>query len=163
LDLNRVFILATEDTCSASEAVINGLRGIDVEVVLIGDTTCGKPYGFFPQDNCGTTFYTIQFQGANDKGFGDFADGFIPANSSASFGISVPGCQASDDFTKVLGDETEGLLAAALQYRTAGTCPPVTTKATQFVASKSGPGDIGADVRREDYYLRSVRDLRMPK
>jgi len=46
LDLDRVFILSTDGTCSASEAVINGLRGIDVEVILIGSQTCGKPYGF---------------------------------------------------------------------------------------------------------------------
>ncbi|HXI87417.1 MAG TPA: S41 family peptidase, partial [Parvularculaceae bacterium] len=46
LNLPRVFILSTGGTCSASEAVINGLRGIGVAVDLIGSTTCGKPYGF---------------------------------------------------------------------------------------------------------------------
>ena len=35
LDLSRVFILADINTCSASELIINGLRGIGVEVVLI--------------------------------------------------------------------------------------------------------------------------------
>lgn len=164
LDLNRVYILSTGRTCSASEAVINGLRGADVEVVLIGDTTCGKPYGFVPTDNCGQTYYTIQFQGANDKGFGDFANGFIPANSSAAFGVSVPGCVASDDFTKPLGDATEGLFAAALNYRATATCTPVTSNAsTSFVASKTGPDSLIPEVQRKDYYLRSVRDLRMPE
>ena len=70
LNLSRVFILATGSTCSASEAIVNRLRGIDVEVVLIGDTTCGKPYGFYPTDNCGTTYFTVQFAGANAKGLG---------------------------------------------------------------------------------------------
>jgi carboxyl-terminal processing protease len=51
LNLIRVFVLAGSGTCSASEAVINGLRGVGVEVILIGGTTCGKPYGFYPQDN----------------------------------------------------------------------------------------------------------------
>jgi len=46
VDLPRVYILTTEGTCSASELVINSLRGIDYEVIMIGDTTCGKPYGF---------------------------------------------------------------------------------------------------------------------
>jgi carboxyl-terminal processing protease len=46
LNLSRVFIIATGDTASASEALINSLRGIDVEVILIGETTTGKPYGF---------------------------------------------------------------------------------------------------------------------
>ena len=44
---------------------------MDVEVVLIGANTCGKPYGFYPQDNCGTTYFAIQFQGVNAKGQGD--------------------------------------------------------------------------------------------
>lgn len=163
LNLNRVFILATEDTCSASEAVINGLRGVDVEVILIGDTTCGKPYGFVPQDNCGQTYYTIQFQGANNKGFGDFADGFSPSNSSSNFAVSVPGCFVADDFTKQLGDPDEGLFAAALQYRSNATCPTVTTTATSFVASKTGPLFAGAAVERQDYYLNSVRNMSRPE
>ena len=31
-------------------------------------------YGFFPQDNCGTTYFAIQFQGVNELGFGDPAE-----------------------------------------------------------------------------------------
>ena len=50
-------------------------------MVQIGSTTCGKPYGFYPEDNCGTTYFSIQFQGVNAKGFGDYPDGFTPANS----------------------------------------------------------------------------------
>ena len=86
LDLQRVFILSTARTCSASEAVINGLDGIDIEVVLIGDTTCGKPFGFYPTDNCGETYYTIQFQGTNDKGFG----GLYRWLRAARRGVCVP-------------------------------------------------------------------------
>ena len=33
---------------------------------------------FYPEDNCGTTYFTVQFQGVNAKGFGDYADGFQP-------------------------------------------------------------------------------------
>ena len=60
LNLSRVFVLVGAGTCSASEAIVNGLRGVGVQVNLIGATTCGKPYGFFPQDNCGTTYFSIQ-------------------------------------------------------------------------------------------------------
>ena len=45
-----VFVLTGPRTCSASEQVINGLRGVGIEVVAIGDTTCGKPVGFLPED-----------------------------------------------------------------------------------------------------------------
>jgi carboxyl-terminal processing protease len=111
LGLKRVTILTTAGTCSASESVINGLRGIDVEVNLIGGETCGKPYGFVPADNCGTTYFAIQMQGSNHKGFGDYVDGFQPT------------CRAADDFGHALGDTSERLLSAALSYRANGVCP----------------------------------------
>jgi carboxyl-terminal processing protease len=117
LGLQRVFVLTSGSTCSASEAVMNGLAGIDVEVIQIGTTTCGKPYGFYPADNCGTTYFSIQFQGVNNKGFGDYADGFVP-------GGSFKGCTVADDFTHALGDPAEARLAAALTYRETGACPP---------------------------------------
>ena len=78
LGLSRVTVLTGPDTCSASESVVNGLRGVGRQVNLIGGTTCGKPYGFYPQDNCGTTYFAIQFQGVNKQGFGDYGDGFAP-------------------------------------------------------------------------------------
>ncbi len=129
LNLNRVFILSQGGTCSASEAIINGLRGIDVEVVLIGSTTCGKPYGFYPTPNCGTTYFTIQFKGENNKGYGDYTDGFTPANTLWAKGEAVPGCSVADDFLHLLGDTDEGQLAAALNYRDTSTCPAPTGSA----------------------------------
>jgi hypothetical protein len=111
LGLKRVTVLTTAGTCSASEAVINGLRGVDIEVNIIGGQTCGKPYGFTPIDNCGTTYFSIEFQGVNAKGFGDFADGFAPT------------CTVADDLGHALGDTSENMLAAALSYRATNACP----------------------------------------
>lgn len=125
LDLPRVYVLTGGGTCSASEAIINGLRGVGVEVIQIGSTTCGKPYGFYPSDNCGTTYFTIQFKGANAAGFGDYSDGFSPANASGA-GEDVPGCSVADDFTAQLGDPVEGRLAVALAYRDGAACPAAT-------------------------------------
>ncbi len=166
LDLPRVFILTTPRTCSASEAVINGLRGIGVDVVLIGDTTCGKPYGFYPQDNCGITYYTIQFQGVNDAGFGDYADGFAPANGADSFAVQVPGCRVNDDFSAELGAPDEALFAAALQYAASGTCPAVPSGKVEGVALSSKTGRAAGaslDADRGPGDLLNGRDLRMPK
>ena len=123
LNLNRVFVLSGPGTCSASESIINGLRGIGVEVVLIGETTCGKPFGFYPVDNCGTTYFTVQFQGVNELGFGDYADGFSPANATSSTGVSIPGCEIPDDFTAPLGSPFEARFSAALTYIEDGVCP----------------------------------------
>ena len=120
LNLPRVFILSRGSTCSASEAIINGLRGVDVDVKLIGSTTCGKPYGFTQKDNCGISYFPIEFKGANNKGFGDYSDGF-PAN-----------CPASDDLNKPLGDPTEGMLATALGLRASGACPATAASKTSI-------------------------------
>jgi carboxyl-terminal processing protease len=125
LNLSRVFVITGSSTCSASEAIINSLLGVDVEVIQIGSTTCGKPYGFYPTDNCGTTYFTIQFRGVNQKSFGDYSDGFSPANQAGA-GTLVQGCSVADDFTAILGDPVEGRLAATLNYRDFQSCPAAT-------------------------------------
>jgi hypothetical protein len=163
LNLPRVYVLATGATCSASESVINSLRGIGVEVVLIGGRTCGKPYGFYPTDNCGETYYSIQFRGVNDVGFGDYADGFVPNNSSAPFGVRTPGCAMPDDFTHELGDENEAMLAAALQYRATGSCPISPVRQSLDLASQNtGAGVRTTDLTEIELMLRNSRDMRMP-
>jgi hypothetical protein len=138
LNLARVFVLTGSDTCSASEAVINGLRGVNVQVIEIGSTTCGKPYGFYAGDNCGTTYFSIQFQGVNNQNFGSYPDGFSPQNTQSSAGVMLPGCSVADDFSHALGDPDEGLLAAALDYRIGQTCsvPP------SGLAPPSGPRQL---------------------
>lgn len=116
LGLKRVSLLVTHGTASASEGVINSLRGVDVQVDLIGDTTRGKPYGFVPQNNCGYTYFTIQFKGVNEKGYGDYADGFAPT------------CKASDDYSHQRGDVDETMLKTALAHRLTGLCPTTSSR-----------------------------------
>jgi carboxyl-terminal processing protease len=123
LGLPRVFVLTGPGTCSASEAIINGLNGVNVQVIQVGSTTCGKPYGFYPQDNCGTTYFSIEFQGDNAQSFGSYPDGFSPQNSVVVTSAVLPGCSVADDFTHALGDSTEGRLAAALNYAAGQSCP----------------------------------------
>jgi len=131
LGLSRVFVLTSASTCSASESVMNSLAGIDVQVIQIGETTCGKPYGFVPQDNCGTTFFAIQFQGVNNKGFGDYADGFTP-------GGVFKGCTVTDDFSHALGDPAEARVAAALAYRASSRCSQSAARLADPLAAVSG-------------------------
>ena len=137
VNMDTVYILASSGTCSASESLINGLRGIDVNVVLIGGQTCGKPYGFTPTPNCGEVYYTVQFKGANAKEFGDYAEGFKPVPASSitqtTIGLTdeVPGCSVADDFSKQLGDTEEGMLAAALTHIETGACPVVAKESAQ--------------------------------
>jgi carboxyl-terminal processing protease len=146
LDLSRVYVLTGSGTCSASEAIMNSLRGVDVEVIQIGSTTCGKPYGFYATDNCGTTYFTIQFRGVNAKNFGDYTDGFSPQNTPVNqAGTVIPGCSVGDDFNKALGDPTEARFAAALGYLNDGSCPAASGLAPDDVLSKPGAPPLPAD------------------
>lgn len=164
LSLPRVYILSTSSTCSASEAVINGLRGANVQVVLIGTTTCGKPYGFYPEDNCGETYFSIQFKGVNNLGFGDYADGFAAANSTSAAPVKIPGCSVADDMTRELGDASEAMLAAALNYRATGACPAPAASGLSALAARvdSGPAMSVSGRSDAENFLRNNLDLRMP-
>lgn len=126
LDLGRLYVLTSAETCSASESLINGLRGVDVEVVQIGETTCGKPYGFYPQDNCGLTYAAMEFEGVNDKGEGGFSDGMTPQ------------CVVRDDLNFALSDPREPLFATAIAHRKGLAC--VTPSAKGLLGSVSAVG-----------------------
>lgn len=82
IGLERVYVLCTGSTASASELVINGLRGLDIEVRLIGSTTNGKNVGMEPQvktfGDYEYDFSPITFYIANAKGFRDYGNGFEP-------------------------------------------------------------------------------------
>ncbi len=157
LNLTRVFVLTTAGTCSASESIMNSLRGINVQVIQIGSTTCGKPYGFYPQDNCGTTYFSIEFRGVNNQNFGDYTDGFSPANTVDPAGVAVPGCSVADDFHHALGDPNEAQLSAALSYRTGGVCTvPPTGSGIQGMKEALRPG-LAVTARAP---IREIRILR---
>jgi len=157
LNLERVFVLTGPGTCSASESIINGLRGIDVEVIQIGSSTCGKPYGFYAFDNCGTTYFSIQFRSTNAKGFGDYTDGFSPTNETSS-GTPLPGCFVPDDFGHALGDPLEDRLNTALAYRSNPDCPALAKAA---VAHKSAStSDVRANGKIRQPFVGSIGLLR---
>ncbi|HEY0884371.1 MAG TPA: S41 family peptidase, partial [Ramlibacter sp.] len=107
--LRRVFVIAGGGTASASEVLINGLQPF-VEVVLIGEPTYGKPYGFVPYDLCGTTYQAVQFETLNALGVGGFTSGFPPT------------CAVPDDLDHQLGDPAEARIRTALNYAATGSC-----------------------------------------
>ncbi len=109
LNLSRVYVLTGRRTCSASEQVINALSPF-VDVVRVGDTTCGKPVGWQSRNNCGITYSVVNFDSVNAYGQGDYYDGFVPT------------CAASDDTQQALGDAAENLLAAAINHVLSGQC-----------------------------------------
>ena len=140
LDLSRVFVITAPGTCSASESVINGLSPF-VQVIRIGGTTCGKPYGFIQTNNCGKAYFAIQFQGVNNLGFGDYTTGFAPT------------CVVPDDFSHALGDVNEGRLAATIAYRNTGACPA--TSSSQEALKSASNADRA--LHRPDRERRLIR------
>jgi hypothetical protein len=145
LNLPRVFVLTGPTTCSASESIINSLRGVNIEVIQIGSATCGKPYGFYPADNCGTTYFTIQFKGVNEAGFGDYPDGFGPSNSPGLSNVWLPGCGVRDDFDYDLGDQSEARFFGALLYRDSHVCPALSGLGPLSVAPSRARADDAVD------------------
>jgi carboxyl-terminal processing protease len=121
--LSRVFVITSNNTASASELVINALRPFK-NVVIIGATTFGKPFGFQPRSACGVSYNAVNFDIANAVNFADYSAGFTPT------------CAVSDDLTKQLGDPTELRTAAALSYIATGACPPVARSGAAAEATK---------------------------
>jgi carboxyl-terminal processing protease len=111
LSLQRVFVLQGPRTCSASEQVINGLVGAGVQVIAIGSTSCGKPVGFNPTSNCGSTYSVVNFESVNRQGTGRYFDGLAPT------------CSVAEDFSAAQNGSTDPLLSAAGLYADSGACP----------------------------------------
>ncbi|WP_280152559.1 S41 family peptidase [Piscinibacter sp. XHJ-5] len=106
----RVVILTGSRTCSASELLVNGLKPF-ADVVTIGGTTCGKPFGFNPVQSCGNSFSAVNFEAFNAAGEGRYYGGIAAR------------CAVADDFIGELGDPAETLTAAASSYLQSGACP----------------------------------------
>lgn len=115
LSLNRVFVLQSGSTCSASELVINSLRPF-MEVITIGDTSCGKPFATIPNTACNKVINALELELVNANGVGDYYNG-----------ISAD-CSVEEDLSFQLGNESEPLLSTALAYVSGSSCNLVASK-----------------------------------
>lgn len=110
LNVDRVLIISTQTTCSASESVINGLAPY-MEVVLIGESaTCGKPCGMYSHAFCDKVVVPIELSIENVNGVGEYFNGI------------EPDCYAQDTMDAPFGDRMDPLLSAALDYIAMGAC-----------------------------------------
>lgn len=109
LGVSRVVFLTTRSSASASELVINGLRPF-LPVVVVGDSTFGKPVGQYTFAFCDKVAFITSFSLRNASGQGDFFSGI------------APDCAAPDDLTHGLGDPAEAMLGAGLDYLRTGSC-----------------------------------------
>ncbi len=84
LDLNRLIILTSGGTASASEIIVNGFKPL-MNVLQVGRTTYGKPNGmyvwFYPENEelyPDYVFLPIAFYSVNSLGEGDYENGIVP-------------------------------------------------------------------------------------
>ena len=122
LKLATVYVITTDNTASASELVINGLRPY-INVVQIGETTVGKNVGSFTvydspsltksqvNQNHKYAMQPLVLKISNSAGFGDYTGGLAPTYLQPEF-VSSYG---------VLGEPNEPLLAVAISKITGVT------------------------------------------
>jgi carboxyl-terminal processing protease len=110
---DRIIVLTSSRTLSASELVINALFPY-ADVTLIGSATGGKPVGSKSFEFCEKLLFPITFRLVNAAGNTDYFEGL------------AADCYAEDDLFHQIGDPAEGMLAAALAHLSDGTCasPP---------------------------------------
>jgi len=109
LNINNVYFIMTGHTASASELTINNLRPY-MNVQFVGETSYGKPVGFFDINIGQYTMYTPEFYTQNSVGQGGYYTGFTPGSGA------YPGYSDTDDMTRDFGDPQEGLLADILRH-----------------------------------------------
>ena len=109
-EFKKIYFLVLSGTASASELIINSMKGVmPNDVKVIGQKTYGKPVGFFAIKIDKIELYVPQFETKNQKNEGGYFNG-LPVDFTVS-----------DDVTKDFGDPTERLLAAALSFSEKGT------------------------------------------
>lgn len=101
--VNNIVFIVSRNTASASELLINSLKPY-MNVKLVGDTTYGKPVGFFPVTlENRYDVYMPMFETKNANGEGGYYTGMVP-NVLSQY----------DDPTYVFGDERDNYLSLAL-------------------------------------------------
>jgi carboxyl-terminal processing protease len=107
---NRLYILTSSRTASASELIINGLNPY-MDVFLIGDVTYGKNVGSIsiyeendPKNTWGLQPIVVKVE--NSVGFADYGDGFTPDIENKDNSL----------YLYPLGDTRENLLATAIAH-----------------------------------------------
>lgn len=103
LDLDRLIVIASGSTASASELLINGLRPF-MDVYIVGENTHGKPVGSRPFFYGGYAISPISFKIVNDAGEGEYFEGF------------APDAFVADDLSRPFGDPEEARLKEALNF-----------------------------------------------
>lgn len=160
LNLSKVYVLTTENTASASELVINGLKPY-IDVVQIGDKTTGKNVGSYTIYDSKTLFtkeginpnhkYAMQplvFKTFNADNFGDYGNGLEPTYLQYEY-IDTYG---------VLGESSEPLLNLAISKITGSTAKKIQNDEGFVLPYVSDSKKING-LRQEMYLQNAPKEL----
>ena len=107
--VTRIFIITSAATCSASESLVYALRPF-MQVVTVGDTTCGKPFAYAPVSYGYLSLALMEFEVRNHFDAGEYVGGIQPT------------CFARDDYRYDTFDRREASMAEVMYYSRFGTC-----------------------------------------
>jgi len=146
---NRVYILTSSRTASASELIINGLRPY-MDVFLIGDVTTGKNVGSIPfedEENPQNTYgiLPIVTQSANSQDESDYTNGFTP-NITA---------REVEERLKPFGDINELLLRTAIAE--------ITGQSPSDRINKLSRSDLGSTLDHKVRTGRMIENIKFEK
>ena len=127
LNLDRVYVLTTASSCSSSELLINSLDPF-VEVVVIGEPTCGKPVGQIPERLCDKRTFVVNFETVNALDQGRYFDGL------------APNCSASDQLVGDWASPDDPMLQAAAYHMVYNQCQAVGFVSESSTTSQSSQG-----------------------
>jgi C-terminal processing protease CtpA/Prc len=145
LGLDRVVLITTRSTASASEVVISSLKPY-ISVSLVGDTTFGKPVGMnvfgfpfpttsVPEPDYKYVFAPITFEFVNSSDWGGFYDGI------------VPDVLANDDITRDFGDPEELSVKAAIAILEGTKAAPAVPFRRNTIVTEGSPLPVGLFLR----------------
>jgi len=105
LEVEKLYVITSGNSASASEALINGLEPF-MDVIKVGTQTYGKPVGMyaFYQDDDYYAYVPVTFKIANSNGYGEYYNG-----------LAVD-YQVADDISHPFGDAQEACLHQALHH-----------------------------------------------
>lgn len=159
LNLNKVYVLTSDATASASELVINGLVSY-ISVVQIGDRTVGKNVGSitlydsetFTKKNVNARHkYAMQplvLKIVNASDFGEYTDGLEPTYEQLEY-ISTMG---------VLGERSEPLLNLAISKITGATAKRVQANRGEALPTFTDSKAMGG-IRNQMYLEKAPEGL----
>lgn len=131
-NVTNVVFIVSGGTASASELVINSLKPV-MNVKLVGETTYGKPVGFFPfRLENKYDVYMSMFETRNAKDEGGYYAGLTPDYPSDPRSVI-------DDARYDFGDEREGYIKKAISVLapSAGTLSASQTGKVMSIRGKS--------------------------